>query len=249
MYLTDPYQPSSGNAGTDSGAAPGPGGGDFGPYLPVPSGPVLPGPRGRRGWRGRRLGWLGSLGLVIAVLTAVYSLPDPWALHIGGRFTPLESWQGLGALTAGNGGRYELYVTMRAGLLNGGENDHSVCSGTGGCSGLHGTARLCAASGKGWTFELTGNVETWWATDGAAARVDLTGSPPLPGGRVVAFHGNWRGPRLALSSLDNSFTEVFTRQGDIRPATSTADAGTAEVTLAFGGQDAFAAACRVLAGQ
>jgi hypothetical protein len=182
------------------------------------------------------------------VLIVVYTLPNPWALHIGDRFTPLESWQGLGAVSASNGGHYELYVSLRAGLLNGGENGHSVCSGTG-CDELRGTARLCTASGKSWTFELTGDVETWWATDGAAAHFDLTNSPPLPDGWVVAFHGNWRGPGLVLSSPDNSFTEVFTRQGDIRSVTSTADAGTAHVTLAYGGQDAFAAACTALRGR
>jgi hypothetical protein len=62
----------------------------------------------------------------------------------------------------------------------------------------------------------------------------------------VALHGNWRGPQLVLSSPDNSFTEVFTKQGGIRSVTSTADAGTARVTLAYGGQDAFTAACAAL---
>jgi hypothetical protein len=241
MYLTDPYHPSSGGAGPSPEVTPIPEGGVFGLYDPEPP--------GRRRWRRRRFGWLGSLGLVIAVLIVVYALPSPWALHIGDRFTPLESWQGLGALAASNGGHYELYVNMRAGLLNGGEHGHSVCSESGGCNELRGTARLCAASGRSWTFELAGDVETWWATDGAAARVDLTNSPPLPHGWVVTFHGNWRGPRLVLSSPDNSFTGVFTRQGDIRPVTSSADAGTARVALVYGGQDAFAAACRVLAGQ
>jgi hypothetical protein len=243
MDPTDPYQPSSGSTGPGWGGIGGSSGGDVGPYGPVPSGL---GGRAGRPRRRRRIGCLGSLVLAIVVLIAVYTLPNPWALHIGGRFTPLESWQGLGAVTASNGGHYELYVSFSAGLLNGGEHGHSACSGTGGCDELSGTARLCTASGKTWTFRLTGDVETWWATDGAAARVDLTNSPPLPDGWVVAFHGNWRGPGLVLSSPDNSFTEVFTRQGDIRSVTSTADAGTAHVTLAYGGPDAFTAACAAL---
>lgn len=247
MDATNPYQPSSGGTGPGEGSMGGWGAadGDVGPYGPVPSG--LGGRGGRRRHR-RRIGCLGSLVLVLVVLLVVYTLPNPWALHIGGRFTPLESWEGLGAVTASNGGHYELYVNFMAGLLNGGEHGHAVCSGTGGCNELRGTGKLCTTSGKTWTFELAGDVRTWWATDGAATSVDLTNSPPLPDGWLVAFHGNWRGPELVLSSPDNSFTEVFTRQGDIRSVTSTADAGTARVTLAPGGQDAFATACRTLAG-
>lgn len=245
MTPTDPYQSSSGDTGPGLGGIPGAGGGDFGPYGPVPSG--LGGRRGR--WRPRRrLGCLGSLVVLIVVLIGVYTLPNPWALHIGGGFTPMESWEGLGAVTASNGGHYELHVHFLAGLLNGGEHGHSVCGGTGGCNKLRGTGQLCTASGKTWAFELGGDVKTWWSTDGAATSVDLTNSPPLPDGWVIAFHGNWRGPELVLSSPDNSFTEVFTKQGDIRSVTSTADAGTAHVTLTSGGQDAFAAACRILAG-
>lgn len=247
MHPFDPNRPRSAGAGSggfgpgDFGAPSPGGGGDFGPYGPVPGGLG-----GRRRWRPRRrIGCLGGLVLMIFVLLVVYTLPNPWALQIGGRFTPLENWQGLGAVTASNGGHYQLYVNFNAGLLNGGEHGDTSCSSTG-CDKLRGTAKLCGASGKTWTFELTGDVRTWWSTDGAATRVDLTNSPPLPDGWVVALHGNWRGPRLVLSSPDNSFTEVFTRQGGIRSATSTADAGTARVTLSYGGQDAFTAACALL---
>jgi hypothetical protein len=38
-------------------------------------------------------------------------------------------------------------------------------------------------------------------------------------------------PALELSAPDNSFIQVFTPSGEIRHVTSTADAGTARVTL------------------
>jgi hypothetical protein len=72
----------------------------------------------RHRFRRRRLGCLGALILVVIVLAVVYTLPNPWALHIGGRFTPTESWQGYGAVAASNGGRYELYLDLRGGLLS-----------------------------------------------------------------------------------------------------------------------------------
>jgi hypothetical protein len=90
-------------------------------------------------------------------------------------------------------------------------------------------------------------VHSWWSTDGAATSVDLTDSPPLPDGWVVALHGAWHGPALELSSPDNSWTEVFTPAGVIRSVTSTADAGTAHTIIRYGAESDFQAACQRLA--
>jgi hypothetical protein len=180
------------------------------------------------------------------VLAVTYIVPNPWALHMGGRFTPTESWQGWGSVSASNGGRYELYLNLRGGLLNGSEDGDANCSGHG-CDSLGGTAQLCGTSGKTYTFAVSGAVHSWWATDGAATSVGLTNSPPLPDGWVVALHGAWHGPALELSSPDNSWTEVFTPAGVIRSVTSTADAGTATTTIRYGTQGDFQAACRRLA--
>jgi len=243
------FDPDSGPSSPDFGGSPfgrgsgsgGAGGGLTGPYGRIPS---LPGMRRR--FRPRRLGCLGSLVLVVIVLAVVYIVPNPWALHIGGRFTPAESWQGYGAVAASNGGRYELYLGLQGGLLNGGEHGHASCSGTG-CDTLAGSAKLCTASGKTYTFAVSGAVHSWWSTDGAATSVDLTDSPPLPDGWVVALHGAWHGPALQLSSPDNSWTEVFTKAGVIRSVTSTADAGTATTTIRYGTEADFQSACQRLA--
>ncbi len=233
-----PDFPSGSGIPAGSGGPGGPGG----PYGPLPNLPGMP----RRGFRRRgRFGCLGLLVILIIVLAAVYILPNPWALHIGGRFTPTESWSGYGAVTASNGGRYVLFLNLRGGAANG-ESGHLSCSGHG-CDSLFGSAQLCAKSGKTYTFEVSGAVHSWWSTDGAATSVDLTNSPPLPDGWVVAFHGKWTGPALELSSPDNSFTEVFTARGAIRSVTSTADAGTAATTINYGGSAAFTAACHALA--
>ena len=55
------------------------------------------------------------------------------------------------------------------------------------------------------------------------------------------------GADLVLTDHDNSFTEAFTPRAAIRTVTSTADAGTAAVTLRYGSSAAFARACRALA--
>ena len=230
--------------GDAPGTGDGPGAGPYGPYGPVPN---LPGmPPGRFGRRRRgRLGCLGLLVILVIVVIAVYVLPNPWALHIGGRFTPLESWQGYGTVAASNGGHYVLYLNLRGGMANG-EHGHLSCSGTG-CDSLFGSAKLCTESGQTYTFEVTGAVHSWLSTDGARTSVDLTDSPPLPDGWVVALHGVWHGPALELSSPDNSFTEVFSPRGAIRTVTSTADAGTAQTTIRYGTSGDFTTACRQLA--
>jgi hypothetical protein len=207
-----------------------------------------PRPRGLQKGMGRRFGLLHLLALTVVALFVVYAGLTPWALHIGGRSTPSERWDGFGELEASNRGRYVLFTHLEAGLQGNKGGRTRRCGFSGGCDLLHGTAQLCTESGVTHSLTLTGTVDGWWTTDGARTRVDLTGGAPtpLPSGWVVALHGIWRGPTLELTSPDNSFTEVFTPRGAIRHVTSTADAGTARVTLQYGSQAMFDAACRAL---
>jgi hypothetical protein len=202
-------------------------------------------PRQRR----RRHIWIRLLLILIVVFILIDVVPTPWALHIGGRFTPLTTWDGYGPVRATDGGKYVLFTHLQGGII--GTHGRLVCDGRGrgGCDTLHGSAKLCTEGGATYTFALTGAVHTWWSTDGARSNIDLAGVSPtaLPEGWVVAFHGFWHGPALALASPDNSFTEVFTPRGAIRHVTSTADAGGATVTLRYGSSAGFASACHALA--
>jgi len=186
------------------------------------------------------------LVIVLAILFIVLQAAlNPWIFRIGGKFTPSMSWQGLGVVTASNGGRYVLYAHFTGGLLSG--DGDPACSQFG-CDNLSGSARLCAINRKDYSFALSGQVKAWLSTNGTKTNLDLTGgSPtPLPDGWVVALHGVWHGADLALASPDNSFTEVFTPRGAIRTVTSTADAGTATVTLLPGTTADFNRACSTL---
>jgi hypothetical protein len=198
------------------------------------------------GRRRRPLGCGAMLLLTVTAILVVYVGLTPWALHIGGRSTPLEQWDGYGEVQASNGGKYLLFTHLRGGTHD--DHGRKSCGPIGGCDTLHGTAQLCTAYGVTHTFKLTGNVKAWLSTDGARTRIDLTGGTPtrLQSGWVVAFHGVWMGPALELESPDSSFTEAFTPRGEIRRVTSTADAGTAHVTLKYGTEAEFAAACRDL---
>jgi len=178
----------------------------------------------------------------VAAIFVVYILPTPWALHIGGKFTPLEQWDGVAAVTATNGGHYVLFAHLQGGLMG----TRHPCSFTGGCDTLHGNAKLCTEDGSTYLLKLTGAVHSWWSTDGANTTIDLT-SNSLPDGWVVAFRGKWAGSVLPLADTDNSFTEVFTRRGAIRHTTATADSGIARGTLRNASSRTFGSACRALA--
>jgi hypothetical protein len=58
--------------------------------------------------------------------------------------------------------------------------------------------------------------------------------------------GKWEGPALVLAD-STDFTAAFTTDGAIRPGRSTADDGTARVTLRYGDEPGYDAACRALA--
>jgi len=183
--------------------------------------------------------------LTLAILLIVVEVGlNPWSFHIGGKFTPTGAWSGYGTVQASNGGHYVLSVSFRGGPMAG---DELGCDQFG-CDNLQGTAKLCTASRVTYTFPLTGKVRTWLSTSGARTDLSLTGGSPtsLPDGWVVALRGSWHGSKLVVASPDNSFTEVFTPRGAIRTVTSTADAGTASVTLAPGTTADFNRACAAL---
>jgi hypothetical protein len=210
---------------------------------------ITPPPARRRRWH-RRHPWLLLLLILAVCLFVVEVGLTPWDLHIGGRFTPTLTWDGYGTVQASNGGRYILFTHLQGGPVSSGGRG-IVCDNMGSCDTLQGSAMLCGRDGFTDTFQLRGEVHSWWSTDGARTNVDLTGGTPRPlgDGWVVSFSGRWHGPVLVLADHDNSFTEEFTPRGAIRTVTSTADAGTAAVTLRYGSSAAFARACRALAGR
>jgi hypothetical protein len=195
--------------------------------------------RGRHGWP--------LLFLILLALGVVYLALTPWALHIGDRPTPWLTWDGFGPVEATNGGHYVLFTHLVGGFPSGGRRT-PACGMQTGCDTLHGTARLCTTGGQTYGFLLRGAVHGWWSTDGAATSIRLTAdrSTPLQSGWVVSFAGAWNGPALELANTDNSFTKEFTPAGGIRRVTSTADAGTAKVTVRFGSDAEFERACQAL---
>lgn len=106
-------------------------------------------------------GCLSRLVLWAAVAVAcvyVFTIAlNPWALHIGGRSTPLLWWHGSGLVQAENGRSYPLYISFTPGRprrsVGGGRREGKSIS-----AHLQGNAWLCVAPGQLRRLTLSGTM-------------------------------------------------------------------------------------------
>ncbi len=101
----------------------------------------------------------------------VVALLNPWALHIGGRFTPLMYWHGAGTVIAKGGETFPLYITFWPGM----SRRHTVISSREGKrwnADVRGTGWLCLAPGKLERMDLSGTMYGGY-TDTADALFDF----------------------------------------------------------------------------
>ena len=95
------------------------------------------------------VGCAGAWALIAAL--------NPWALHIGGRSTPLLYWHGAGTVLAKDGQTYPLYVSFwpgrPQGFHGGGRREGKMVN-----AHLGGTGWLCIAPGSIQRMALSGTV-------------------------------------------------------------------------------------------
>jgi hypothetical protein len=91
-----------------------------------------------------------------AFVWVVMVVLNPWALHIGGRSTPLLYWHGTGTVTSKDGRTYPLYVWIWPGRPR----------GFSGAGRREGKRSMAALSGDGWLCIAPGTME----------RMDLSGT-------------------------------------------------------------------------
>jgi hypothetical protein len=138
------------------------------------------------------LGW----GLLVAL--------NPWALHIGGRSTPLLYWQGAGTVLAKSGKAFPLYVSFwpgrPGGFHGGGRREGKIVSAR-----LDGTGWLCIARGTVERMDVSGTMYGGYTSDSNSLldfrllewRRPFAINPQRRGFFDVA--GQWRGPELVLN--------------------------------------------------
>ncbi len=116
--------------------------------------------QGRRGCLGVLSGCLIKLLLgAVAAMAFVWLLTvvlNPWALHIGGRSTPLLYWHGSGKLLSKDGKTYPLYISFWPGRPM--RNSSGRREGKGWSAHLSGTGYLCVAPGQIEKMQMSGTM-------------------------------------------------------------------------------------------
>lgn len=150
---------------------------------------------------GKKRGCLASLfGLAILSAAVVYltaAITAPWAFHIGGEWTPLLHWTGVGDL-ATKSGTYPLYVMLRPG----GGASRLKLDGLRPSGGMAGSASLCRA-GQLQYLKLEGTIYGGWrSTEGSVMAFRLLELKLVDVGQGQGFfdlYGKWDGPELVMS--------------------------------------------------
>jgi hypothetical protein len=178
---------------------------------------------------------VGALMFVWAFTVALH----PWALHIGGRSTPLLYWQGTGTVLAKSGKTYPLYVSFfpwkSGGTSGGGRREGKLISGR-----LRGTGWLCIAPGQVERMNLSGAMYGGFLSTAESLfefrllewRSPFAINPPRRG--FFDLGGRWRGPQLVMDSP---------REQGI-PFNSKLFIDNATATLSWASYQEFESACR-----
>jgi len=149
--------------------------------------------RQRRG----RFGWFGLLLAVLVVYAAIAAM-NPWALHIGERWTPLLYWTGSGTLVTQRGS-FPLYLSVWPSS----HFSRLRLDGVRPTGGIQGSASLCTAPGAMQNLKLSGTIYGGWrSTDGALMNLRLLEYKAVDlGGQRRGFfnlYGRWNGAQLVM---------------------------------------------------
>jgi hypothetical protein len=171
---------------------------------------------------------------------ALIVLLNPWALHIGGRSTPLLYWHGTGTVTSKDGKTYPLYVSFwpgrPQGFHGGGRRDGKIVS-----AHLSGTGWLCIAPGNVERMQLSGTMYGGYTSD----RDSLLDFRLLEWRKAFSINyqsrgffdvaGTWHGPDLVLDRPNEQGIKL--KSGPF--------IDNATVTLRWASYEEFEASCRV----
>ena len=176
-----------------------------------------------------------GLGLTWVLLVVM----NPWALHIGGRSTPLLYWHGTGTVRAKGGKALPLYVWFSpgrpGGFASGGRREGKIVAAR-----LQGTGWLCIAPDNIEVLELSGTMYGGYTNDSDGLldfrllerRKPFAINPQRRGFFDVA--GVWRGSELVMNRPNEQ--GIRFKSGLLIDS--------AVVTLRFASYEEFEASCR-----
>ncbi len=146
-------------------------------------------------------------GLVVIILLAitVTAIFSPWAFYIGGRFTPLNTWEGYGKLHSSTGADYGL-------LLHLGEYSRRRSK-----RNLTGSAVLCTPQGITYIYAIDGRIENVWLfTEGKNTSLSLSSPKTDKVKSGFELRGRWENGALLLSD-QGSLGKPFHADGSLDP--------------------------------
>jgi len=142
--------------------------------------------------------FLGVLVLCGAVVYGVIGITNPWAFHIGGRWTPLLYWSGSGNLATEHGS-YPLYISF----FPASHFSHLQLDGLRPTGGLQGSGWLCTAPGVTQYLKLSGTIYGGWqSTDKSIIAFRVLEPKVLDVGQRRGYfdlYGRWQGPQLIMN--------------------------------------------------
>lgn len=139
---------------------------------------------------------VGVFGVV--VLYGVLAITAPWSFHIGGRWTPLATWNGYGQLVTEGGIAYPLYVSF----FPSSHFSQLHREGLRPTGGLQGSGWICTSPGTTERLTLSGTIYGGWrSTDGSLMTFRLVEARIFDTGQDRGFFdlaGRWQGPKLVM---------------------------------------------------
>jgi len=155
----------------------------------------------------------------IVIVVAVTALIAPWSFHIGDRFTPFITWQGVGRLVDSAGREYGLYAWFSPDLRRG----NRTITGPRHPSpqyAIRGKATVCTASGLKIPFDLRGDVSgAWLNLDGKPIDFGLAEHTDAKPKRHFTLYGSFQGPALVMDDHKSMFMYLMS-DANLTPARS-----------------------------
>ncbi len=171
--------------------------------------------------------------LIAALIYGPIVLLNPWATHIGDRWTPLMTWTGTGTLVTASG-THPLLVTFSPST----HGSKMRLDGLRPTSGVSGWGWLCTPEGTTKTLRLYGTIYGGWrSTDGALMQLRMIeriqNFPAIHDGGHFDLFGYWHGSQLVMDDR-GAWSAPFRSGPTIKHAS---------VTLRPGSKSEFNTAC------
>ena len=141
---------------------------------------------------------LPGLLLIVALVYGAVVLANPWAIHIGNRWTPFLTWTGIGKLVTASG-TYPILVTFSPSA----HGSRLHLDGLRPISGVDGWGWLCTPQGSTIRLRVYGTIYGGWlSTDGALMQLRMIeriqNFPAIQDGGYFDLFGHWHGEELVV---------------------------------------------------